>query len=152
MFDHEQTDSATIHTFGLPVAPVTGDFMRRLQRLGKRSGGLSARGVADCFGVKRATFKAWQTGKKSITQDNQHRARSLYREWLHDVRADAVKERGVGAIDLEFARGFDGRMRTLKISRKPKKCRVCGCWFEPHSGRQVRCSDCANKPKRRKKK
>ena len=56
---------------------VDGAYMRRLQRLGKRVHGLSARQVAEQFRVTRATFKAWESGKKKIKADHAERARNL---------------------------------------------------------------------------
>lgn len=136
---------------------VDGNFMRRLQRLGKRTNNYSARQIGEMFGVTRATFKAWQTGKKVITDDTARRARSLYAEWAKDAKELSTKERERDVLVVTFARGVDSRMRTLEIPRKPRKCDGCGKWFVPVSSRQKRhnvasCRTRAAQKKRRKKK
>jgi len=117
---------------------VDGPFMRRLQLLGKSARGFSARQVAGCFGVTRATFKAWETGKKSITDENARRARTLYLEWAADVKNERAHARGLGVLTVTFKRGVDSRMRSLEILFKPRKCDGCGRWFVPVSSRQKR--------------
>lgn len=117
---------------------VDGPYMRRLQVLGKSARGFSARQVAECFGVTRATFKAWETGKKSITDENARRARALYREWAQDLKMERAHVRGLGVLTVTFKRGVDSRMRSLEILFKPRKCDGCGRWFVPVSSRQKR--------------
>lgn len=138
-------DSTATRVLGLILVPVDGEYVRRLQRIGKRAHGLSARMVAAKFGVTRATFKAWQTGKKRINAGHAQRARSLYAEWVGDVRDDVarMKSETRGVIRLTLVNGCDARMRELKVYRKPRLCRVCKRWFEPHQSRQARCSECA---------
>lgn len=137
----------TIQKIAVIVRPVDGEFLRRLQRLGKHVHGYSAAQVAEKFpsqtrggGVHRATFKAWQSGKKKISVDHAERALKLFAIWSADAKENqtAVHEKTRDVIRLNFAAGCDARMRTLEITHKPIKCDGCGKWFVPVSSRQKR--------------
>lgn len=150
MFDHEQTDSAAVRRLARVERAIDGSFMRKLQKRAKEVRGWSARVTAQNLGVTRATFKGMQTGTKAIGEMPQIHARNLHRELLRERAEQGARDREVLAVT--FAGGCDARMRALKISRKPKKCRVCKCWFEPHNARQQRCSGCAAEERRLREK
>ena len=143
MFDHDSIASAAIRKVARIERPIDGGFMRKLQREAKQVRGWSARVTAQHLGITRATFKGMQTGKKTIGEMRQIYARNLHRELKRERAEQGRRDREVLAVT--FAQGCDARMRALKISRKPRKCRECTSWFEPHNGRQRRCSECATK-------
>lgn len=148
-FGNGSQDAERVIKRALVERPVDGVFLRRLQREAKRIRGWSARVTAQHIGVTRATLKGMQSGKKTIGEMPQIHARNLHLALMEERAEQNAKQREW--LVVMFAKGCDARIRQLKISRKPKKCRVCKHWFEPHSGRQQRCSACANEEGTKKK-
>lgn len=138
----DSASNASNRKLAIVVRPVDGQFLRKLQREAKEVRGWSARVTAEHLKITRATLKGMQSGSKSIGEMPQIHARNLHRELLKDRAEQGRANRGL--LVVTFAGGWDARMRQLKLARKPRKCRVCGCWFEPHSGRQQRCSVCVS--------
>lgn len=143
----ENVSDESLDRIAIIERPVTRRALIEFQDWAREHWLWSGKDFAQALAISRGQLFRNRSGSRRISEKTE----SNFHYWLRVRAAWQRENRKTPFLKIQFAHGHAAQMKRIKVFNKPRRCRVCHNWYEPHQSRQVRCSGCVAESKKHKK-